>query len=79
LIPVPVGVCVAESTRYGRSCRKSARRFKKFLLRGNVADLAVAVVIGTAFGLVVKALVADLLTPIIVLIFGNSPTRQALA
>lgn len=36
--------------------------FKKLLLRGNVVDLAVAVVIGTAFGLVVKALVADLLT-----------------
>jgi large conductance mechanosensitive channel len=45
--------------------------FKKFLLRGNVVDLAVAVVIGTAFGLVVKALVADLLTPIIALIFGQ--------
>jgi large conductance mechanosensitive channel len=45
--------------------------FKAFLLRGNVVDLAVAVVIGTAFGLVVKALVADLLTPIIALIFGK--------
>jgi large conductance mechanosensitive channel len=45
--------------------------FKKFLLRGNVVDLAVAVVIGTAFGAVVKALVADLLTPIIALIFGK--------
>jgi len=45
--------------------------FKKFLLRGNVVDLAVAVVIGTAFAAVVKALVADLLTPIIALIFGK--------
>jgi large conductance mechanosensitive channel len=45
--------------------------FKKFLLRGNVVDLAVAVVIGAAFGAVVKALVADLLTPIIALIFGK--------
>jgi large conductance mechanosensitive channel len=45
--------------------------FEKLLLRGNVVDLAVAVVIGTAFGLVVKALVADLLTPIIALIFGQ--------
>jgi large conductance mechanosensitive channel len=45
--------------------------FKKFLFRGNVVDLAVAVVIGTAFGLVVKSLVADLLTPIIALIFGK--------
>lgn len=45
--------------------------FKKFLLRGNVVDLAVAVVIGTAFAAVVKALVTDLLTPIIALIFGK--------
>jgi len=46
--------------------------FKKFLLRGNVVDLAVAVVVGTAFTAVVKALVSDLLTPIIALIFGKS-------
>jgi large conductance mechanosensitive channel len=45
--------------------------FKKFLLRGNVVDLAVAVVIGAAFGAVVTALVRDLLTPIIALIFGK--------
>jgi large conductance mechanosensitive channel len=47
------------------------RDFKAFLLRGNVVDLAVAVVVGTAFTAVVKALVADLLTPIIALIFGK--------
>jgi large conductance mechanosensitive channel len=52
--------------------------FKKFLLRGNVVDLAVAVVVGTAFGAVVKALVADLLTPIIALIFGK-PSFQNLS
>jgi large conductance mechanosensitive channel protein len=45
--------------------------FKKFLLRGNVVDLAVAIVVGTAFTAVVKALVSDLLTPIIALIFGK--------
>jgi large conductance mechanosensitive channel len=39
--------------------------FKQFLLRGNVLDLAVAVVIGAAFGTVVTALVKDLLTPLI--------------
>ncbi|MGI8684159.1 MAG: large conductance mechanosensitive channel protein MscL [Acidimicrobiales bacterium] len=39
--------------------------FKAFLLRGNVVDLAVAVVIGAAFGEVVKSLVENLLTPII--------------
>ena len=37
--------------------------FKKFLLRGNVVDLAIAVVIGAAFGAVVQALVKDLITP----------------
>jgi large conductance mechanosensitive channel len=39
--------------------------FKAFLLRGNVVDLAVAVVIGAAFGAVVTALVRDLITPIL--------------
>ncbi len=39
--------------------------FRAFILRGNVVDLAVAVVIGVAFGAVVKALVEDLLTPLI--------------
>jgi large conductance mechanosensitive channel len=39
--------------------------FKQFILRGNVVDLAVAVVIGAAFGDIVKSLVADLLTPLI--------------
>lgn len=39
--------------------------FKQFVLRGNVIDLAVAVVIGGAFGTVVTALVKDLLTPVI--------------
>jgi large conductance mechanosensitive channel len=39
--------------------------FKAFLLRGNVVDLAIAVVIGAAFGAVVQALVKDLITPLI--------------
>lgn len=41
------------------------KEFKQFLLRGNVVDLAVGVVIGAAFGTVVNALVSDLLTPFI--------------
>jgi len=45
--------------------------FKEFLLRGNVVDLAVAVVIGVAFGAVVNALVKDILTPIVAAIFGK--------
>src|SRR5205823_293981 len=39
--------------------------FKTFLLRGNVVDLAIAVVIGAAFGAVVQALVKDLITPLV--------------
>ncbi|MGO9227869.1 MAG: large conductance mechanosensitive channel protein MscL [Bryobacteraceae bacterium] len=45
--------------------------FKKFVMRGNVVDLAVAVVIGGAFGKVVAALVKDLLTPIIAAVVGK--------
>lgn len=41
------------------------KEFKQFLLRGNVVDLAVGVVIGAAFGSIVTALVSDLITPFI--------------
>lgn len=47
------------------------RDFKTFLLRGNVVDLAVAVVVGAAFGALVTALVADMITPIIAAIIGK--------
>ncbi len=47
------------------------RGFRQFLLRGNVIDLAVAVVIGAAFGAVVSALVKDLLTPLIAALVGK--------
>jgi large conductance mechanosensitive channel len=45
--------------------------FKAFLLRGNVIDLAVAVVIGAAFTALINSLVEDILTPIIAAIFGK--------
>jgi len=45
--------------------------FRQFILRGNVIDLAVAVVIGAAFGAVVAALVKDLLTPLIGALVGK--------
>ncbi|MBV9086652.1 MAG: large conductance mechanosensitive channel protein MscL [Acidobacteriaceae bacterium] len=45
--------------------------FRQFLFRGNVIDLAVAVVIGAAFGAVVTALVKDLITPLIAAIVGK--------
>lgn len=45
--------------------------FREFIMRGNVVDLAVAVVIGAAFGAVVTALVTDILTPLIAAIGGK--------
>ncbi|MBD5633922.1 MAG: large conductance mechanosensitive channel protein MscL [Candidatus Eremiobacteraeota bacterium] len=45
--------------------------FGQFLMRGNVVDLAVAVVIGAAFGAIVTAFVKDLITPLIAAIFGK--------
>jgi large conductance mechanosensitive channel len=45
--------------------------FKTFLLRGNLVELAVAVIIGVAFAAVVNSLVEDLVTPLIAAIFGQ--------
>jgi large conductance mechanosensitive channel len=47
------------------------KEFREFVLRGNVVDLAVAVVMGAAFGAVVTAFVADIITPVIAAIFGK--------
>jgi large conductance mechanosensitive channel len=52
--------------------------FKRFLLRGNVIDLAVAVVMGAAFGAVVTAIVEGLITPLIAAIIGQ-PDFSAIA
>ncbi|MDX3004254.1 large conductance mechanosensitive channel protein MscL [Kribbella solani] len=46
--------------------------FKEFVMRGNVIDLAVAVVIGAAFGAIVTALVENLINPLIAAIFGKA-------
>ena len=45
--------------------------FREFIMRGNVIDLAVAVVIGAAFGAVIKAFVDNVLTPLIAAVFGQ--------
>ncbi len=45
--------------------------FKKFVMRGNVLDMAVGIIIGTAFGAIVKSLVADMLMPVVGLLIGN--------
>jgi large conductance mechanosensitive channel len=45
--------------------------FRAFLLRGNVLDLAIGIVLGVAFGAVVTALVKDFITPLIAAVFGK--------
>jgi large conductance mechanosensitive channel len=60
----------------GEGESKRVSGFQKFLLRGNVVDLAVAVVIGGAFGAVVTAFVKDIVTPIIGA-FGGLPDFSA--
>lgn len=52
--------------------------FKSFIMRGNTVDLAVAVVIGAAFGAIVAALVRDLITPLIAAI-GGKPDFSSLS
>ncbi|MCB0857914.1 MAG: large conductance mechanosensitive channel protein MscL [Solirubrobacterales bacterium] len=52
--------------------------YKEFISRGNVIDLAVAVVIGAAFTALVNSMVADLLTPVVAAIFGE-PDFSALS
>ena len=47
------------------------KEFREFILRGNLVDLAVAVVLGTAFGAVIAAFVADVITPLIAAIGGQ--------
>ena len=47
------------------------KEFKTFVMRGNVLDMAVGVIIGGAFGAIIKSLVNDILMPPIGLLFGN--------
>ena len=53
------------------------KEFREFILRGNVVDLAVAVVIGAAFAAVVKSFVDDIITPLIATIGGEPRLRRA--
>ena len=55
------------------------KEFRDFVLRGNVVELAVAVVIGAAFGALVTAFVASFVTPLIAAIGGEQPTSPRLA
>jgi large conductance mechanosensitive channel len=58
--------------------REIVKDFRAFILRGNLVDLAIAVVIGAAFTAVVNALVRDIITPLIAAIFGE-PNFDALS
>ncbi len=55
---------------------KIINEFKAFVLRGNVLDLAIGIVIGAAFGAVVTAFVKDIITPLIAAIFGKPDFSQ---
>lgn len=51
--------------------RKIVEEFKKFIARGNVMDMAVGIIIGTAFTAIVRSLVADIIMPFIGLLLGG--------
>lgn len=51
--------------------KKIIEEFKKFINRGNILDLAVAVVVGTAFTKIINSFVNDILTPLISLVLGE--------
>src|SRR5258708_16775083 len=61
----------AARTREPRQRQNKVSGFKKFLLRGNLVDLAVAFVIGAAFAALVTSLVKDFITPLLGLIGGK--------
>ena len=52
------------------------REFRDFLLRGNILELAVAFVVGVAFGALITSFVDNLLMPIVAMIFGKSDFRE---
>lgn len=59
------GVILADVSKIGKGALKSLSGFRTFILRGNVVDLAIGIVIGAAFTAVVNGLVKDIITPLI--------------
>jgi len=59
-----------KSNERGIRMKKFSRDFKKFITKGNVLDLAVAVIIGGAFSKIIGSLVKDILMPVISLVVG---------
>ena len=72
----PKGIHSPSASGVLRGAGAELGGLKKFILRGNVVDLAIAVVIGAAFGNVVQALVKDIITPLIGA-FGGEPDFSA--
>lgn len=56
--------------------KKLLKEFKEFALKGNILDLAVAVIIGAAFGAIIKSLVDDMIMPIIGMILGGKGVNE---
>lgn len=56
--------------------KKLLSEFKDFALKGNILDLAVAVVIGAAFGAIIKSLVDDIITPLIGVLLGGKGVQE---
>jgi large conductance mechanosensitive channel len=66
-------VVVAVSLQFGSHQRRLEvfKEFKEFAVKGNVVDMAVGIIIGAAFGTIVKSLVSDVIMPPIGLLLGN--------
>src|SRR3546814_1928131 len=71
-----VGLGRADSINYGRWHMGMVSEFKEFIARGNVLDLAVAVVIGAAFGKIVTALVDGIIMPVVGMAMGGADFSQ---
>ncbi len=56
---------------YGKGVTNMLKEFKEFAMRGNAVDMAVGIIIGAAFGSIVKSLVSDIIMPPIGLLLGN--------
>src|SRR5450830_1733316 len=61
----------SSSVIAGKEADTMLKEFKEFAMKGNVIDLAVGVIIGGAFGKIVESVVADLIMPVVGLVFGK--------
>lgn len=66
-----------EQKQEGKKMKKMLEEFKAFIMRGNVLDMAIGVIIGGAFGAITTALVGNVITPLLAVLF-NSPNADAL-